>query len=236
MQVLKVPSRLRMACALMTLSIPLAAFQTVVVSRAPWWKLPYQQIQIWSLGVGLVCLPLAYATSRGKKWAFHALSVFAGLWTALSAWTAIRLADPSIGFYTVFLGAFWVSVLSWAKHEMGRSFFDPHMEWYQGLPEAIPGLQCEIRQKDSAKRLRVSRLDGDGAFVFTDAESRFDVSRDQELELVFSFKGRQARCSGFPVRKLEHSRGVGIQFREMAPDQRKDLGDFVEQLRGEGYV
>ena len=35
---------------------------------------------------------------------------------------------------------------------------------------------------------------------------------------------------------LERAEGAGFQFQRMPADMRKELGDFVETLRGEGYV
>ena len=58
----------------------------------------------------------------------------------------------------------------------------------------------------------------------------------QAAELVFKFRERQIKCQGVPVRSFGTGVGVGLQFSKVLPDARKDLGDFVELLRGEGYV
>ena len=38
------------------------------------------------------------------------------------------------------------------------------------------------------------------------------------------------------MRSLHESRGAGFQFLGLAPEARKKLGDFIENLKGEGYA
>jgi hypothetical protein len=125
---------------------------------------------------------------------------------------------------------------------MGRSFFDPQLRWYQGLPRPIPGLKCRLPGASPKSDFRVSRLDGDGAFIYVETEGTLKFSDLPESEMIFSFRDRQVRCRGVPVRSLAKGAGfageagAGFQFRGMPPDSRKELGDFVEILRGEGHA
>src|SRR5687768_147424 len=132
MTVLSVPGRLRAATLSLLLCVPLAAFQTIVAARAPWWRLPYKSMIVWSVAVALICFPLGAWLSYGKRWAYGLTALFGTLWLGLSAWLALRMRYPPMGFFTLFLLVYFGAVLIWIRGELARSFFDPQLPWYQG--------------------------------------------------------------------------------------------------------
>lgn len=237
MRVILVPARLRLAASLLFACVPLAAFETIVVTRAPWWHLPLRSIGIWSVAVALICLPLSVWLMRGNRWAWRVTQLFLGAWVVLNVWVAARMRNPSLGFLTVFLLAFFGALAFWLRHELGRSFFDPRMAWYQGLPKVLPGLRCQVAWGDRELSCKVARLDREGAFVVCPGTASLgDLRPDAPSELTFSFREREVRCRALPMRVLDGERGAGFQFDGLAPDSRKMLGDFIETLRGEGYA
>jgi hypothetical protein len=241
MRVILVPARLRLAAALLFLCVPLAAIETVIVTRAPWWRLPYRSIGIWSASVFLISLPLSAWLMRGNRWALRVLQLFFAVWLSLNVSVALRTHNPGLGFYSLLLLGLFGSITFWIQHELGRSFFDPRMRWYQGLPKPMPGLSCKVAWGDREVDCRVGRLDREGVFVFRNdgpgAPPALTALRpDVRSELTFSFRERSITCSGLPMRALDGGRGAGFQFEGLAPDLRKQLGDFIETLRGEGYV
>jgi len=144
-----------------------------------------------------------------------------------------------LGFLVIFTGVFFGLLTSWVRYELGRSFFDPEMSWFEGSPRSIPALSCDLIIADKGdkgeKRLhmKVSRLDEEGAFVFG---KRIPKAR-QKAELVFRFRDREIHCMGLPMIAFKRAgEGMGFFFDRATPDQKKDLGDFIETLRGEGYV
>ncbi len=242
MRVLLIPNRLKLASALMLLAIPLAAFEVMLVTRSPWWKPPLGSIRIWCLSVACICIPLLYWICQGRRWAFAATVGFGVLWCTLSVLVALRLGLPSLGFFTTFLALYWGLLCTWLHHEMSRSFFDPMLKWYQGSPSIIPGLTCELTAADSRSALRVSRLDLDGAYLVSEPGSIFRLRPAEEAEMIFSYRERQVRCRGQVISALGtggpqgEDQAAGFQFRAMTADAQKELGDFVETLRGEGHV
>jgi hypothetical protein len=240
MRVILVPVRLRLVAASLLLCVPLAAIETVVVARAPWWRLPYHGMAIWSASAFLIALPLSIWIMRGRASAARATEILMAAWLVLNAWVAARARNPELGFFTLALLLMFGGWIAWARHELGRSFFDPRMSWYQGLPKPLPGVACKVAWSDRELDCKVSRLDRQGAFVFQTArpgEPALSALRtDVRSELTFSFRGRTVRCTGVPVRSLDGDRGAGFQFDGLAPDLRKQLGDFIEALKGEGYV
>jgi hypothetical protein len=56
------------------------------------------------------------------------------------------------------------------------------------------------------------------------------------VDLVFDFRNRELRCRGRMARAVPDRMGAGFRFVELGADARKEVGDFVENLRGEGYV
>ena len=236
MRVFSIPVRLKCAVALLLLCVPLIALQVIVTFQSPWWNLPLHQIEYWSLAFSLICLPLCTWLLSAKKWAFLITSGLSVLWVFLSAWIALKGRNPSLGFYTVFLSLFLLGSLLWIRSELGRSFLDPQLFWYQGLPKPIPGLSCRVSVGDEMVQLRVSRFDQEGAFVFEAKRKLEFISKIKALELSFQFRERKLICKGAPVVLTSTGNVLGVRFLRMSSDFKKEIGDFVEVLRGEGYV
>jgi hypothetical protein len=242
MKVISAPSGLRWAATAVFLTAPIATLHTVVMARAPWWALPIRSMEI-SAGEALVLSSIVSVfLLRARRSSYWALCGIGLLWAVLSAFAAVRTQNPGLGFFTIFLGVFFGLLTSWVNHELSRSFFDPHMQWYEGAPHSIPSLGCDVVAGDERTPLKVSRLDEEGAFVFgslpgAGALAKKIPLRNQKSELVFRFREREVRCQGLPMLLFKRSsEGVGFRFEGNTPDQKKELWDFIEMLRGEGYV
>jgi hypothetical protein len=240
MQMIFVPTGLKRAAQALVLCVPLAAIEVILVKRAPWWRLPYQQIGFVSAPVLVVSVFLAVLLLKGRRIGWYAVAGLYGFWIFSIGLMALRLHYPSLGIYGLSLGAGMLAHLAWLKLELGRSFIDPQMHWYEGLPQSVPGMTCGIGKTE----YRVSRLDREGVFVFRD-NSRANAlqtekfGKPENIELRLSFREKQARCMGVPVcviNRMGAESVVGFKFRDMSADSRKHLGDFVEALKGEGYV
>jgi hypothetical protein len=241
MKVLSASRGLKFAALTIFLAVVFAVVESIVLARAPWWALPIRAMEksaaITFGGAFLGSLLLVNGVKL-SRWIFLGIGI---LWVGLSAFWSIRTKNPGLGFFSIFLSVYIGLVLYWIKHEMSRSFFDPNMFWYEGLPKNIPALSCEIVAGETRTEMKVSRLDEEGTFIFSDApyslSDRFPMSPDRKSELIFRFRDRQVTCHGVPMSFFKRtSEGVGFRFFENSMDQRKDLGDFIEALRGEGYV
>jgi hypothetical protein len=240
MQMVFVPNGLKRAVQALALCVPLAAFEVILVKRAPWWRLPYQQIGYVCVPVFAACVIISILLLKGRRIAWYVMAVLSGFWFLSNGWMALRLHYPSLGIFGLVLGGLMLAHLSWLKLELGRSFIDPKMHWYEGLPQPVPGLNCEVDRN----AYRVARLDREGVFVFRD-NSRGTAATDEKFkkpensELLLSFREKQIRCVGVPVcvfDRMGSESVIGFKFRDMSADSRKQLGDFVEALKGEGYV
>ncbi len=236
MKILRVPLKLRLTTLMLMLAIPFVALQTIIAARAPWWDLPIKSIQIWAAAVGMISFPLAIWIAHGKKWAFRVTYVFATIWCLLSVMLAIHLGHFWLNVFVLFLILFWIIVLSKLKIEMERSYLDPNMAWYQGLPETIPGIVCEFKTPNKIYSARVSRFDEDGTFVVFSETVELSPRHKNQYELSFFSDEKKVQCQGKLIRALDQFKGLGIQFVNLTPDQKKQAGDFVEWLRGKGYV
>ena len=250
MVVISIPARLKLGALALLISIPLICFEVSIVARAPIWKLPYQTICYWALTFALITIPLMVWITSAKKWALSLCTVLAGFWILASFWMTFHVGYPQLGFFTLLLFLFFAALLLSLQYEMGRSFFDPGLPWYQGMPKPIPGLKCQLSTTSSPKStsneqtvdLDVCRLDQDGAFLFCSdkdgkSKERLPILLTQRrLGMIFYFRDRQVECQGAPILSLTQGTGAGIQFLGATDDLSKDIGDFVELLRGEGYV
>jgi hypothetical protein len=108
----------------------------------------------------------------------------------------------------------------------------------------FPGLMCELTNSSESEKsqppqkLRVARIDQDGVFLMSEPGGIFRLRRDQEAEMMFSYREKRILCRGQAVSVLDPDEAVaaGFQFGGMSADAEKELGDFVETLRGEGHV
>ncbi|MGZ3689679.1 MAG: hypothetical protein ACXWPM_13025 [Bdellovibrionota bacterium] len=237
MRVLSTPGRLRLATAALFLCIPLAAIEIVIASKLPWWRIPARTLGMWSLSIFLICVPLAAWLSAGRRWALQLTTLFLSAWVILSGWIAIRNHNTSVGFYAILLAFLFLTEMRWVRREMGRSFYDPLLPWFQGLPKPIPGLVCQLNVGGGdAFPVQVSRMDREGAFLFHAREPLPALKSGQRFDVDFDFRNRKFHCQARPMRALSTGLGAGFQFQGLSADLRKELGDFVEVLRGEGYV
>ncbi|MBL7715999.1 MAG: hypothetical protein JNL01_11085 [Bdellovibrionales bacterium] len=248
MRILKAPTRLKWTVTLLYLSIPMAILQLLVAARIQWWSLPLRQILIMSVLVGALCTFFAIFLIRGNRWAMTCVNISTILWTVFSGIHAFRMENYGMAFYSVFIAFYGLTLSFLISNETQRSFFDPRMKWFQGTPEKIPGLKCWFIDPATEFELKVGRFDEDGAFVYADSQQPSEKLKAllsdkksakklmRKVDIGFEFQNRKIQCSGNVISVLEYGAGVGIQFRAMDFDARKDLGDFVEELKGMGYV
>lgn len=256
MILLSVPVQLRLAVAALFLCLPLISMEVALIWQANWSNLPLWDMGYWALVCGLFCIPLSVWLSSARKAAWYLAIILSGIWISASAWLSFRMHYPPLGFFTVFLATFLSGTLFWIENEMNRSFLNPQMTWYQGAPKAIPGLKCEVIEEEKKAVLSVSRIDEDGVFVFAPSFAPSTESdllnvfapasktgrdkKKRELNLAFHFRSRRLTCPGIATLLVtpNHGRGLGagVRFQKNSPDLKKEIGDFVEALRGEGYV
>jgi hypothetical protein len=246
MIVTSVPWRLRFAVSSLFFSVLWIALEVIIVNRSGWWNLPWLAMGYWAFSFLLICVPLVTWLLGANRWAYYLTLVLSVTWVLVSGVLAYRMTSTAMGFFVLSLGAYLFGILSWLRFELSRSFFNPQVTWYQGLPKPIPGLKCKLVAGSQSTEVRVSYMDREGVFVFSsDILKNFSLSLNQflsqkkprkNLELVFQYRDSKMSCEGTPTLLMERGAGVGIRFRNLSPDLQKEIGDFIERLRGEGYV
>ncbi len=229
--------KLRLCVFLISLSFLLAPLEVLVVSKSPWWNLD-PVLLFNSSGIAAVLIWFLLLSLRaGQSWAVRALEVVAVLWVLLTAWMAIRMRSTAIGFFTVFLSAYWFFALQWLRSEVGKSFLDPQMAWYQGQPASVARLTAKFIQKGSEEcsSLRVVRLDRDGAFLFSPVSLNLALKRTPGV-VELQAGSHHLSVHAVPMSFLSNRSGVGVLFKADTIDDKKKLGDFVEILKGAGNV
>ncbi len=194
-----------------------------------------------SMGVFFVCFLFIKLKQTNKSAIFFTLWLGFS-WCITSIWTSFHYKNPTLGLFSLCLSMYWLVVGFLLYFDLHRSFLDPEMKWYHGLPRPIPGLKCLLNTGSDPLELSVCRLDQDGAFVFHKNPLVFDrpsfdhTSMKKGVELIFSFRNHEITCRGFLTKLLELRNGAGFRFKNLTPDLSKNLGDFVESIRGEGYA
>lgn len=242
MVVIASPLRLKLAVVTLFMSVPLVATEVIIATRSPWWNLPLRGMGYWSLAYFLLCFPIGLWILAGRRWAYSLLRVLLAVWLFASVSLAIKSRLPALGFFSLFLAMLTWLELTWLKRELGRSFLDPKIFWFQGLPRPISGLKCKIAGAESLLDLDVSRLDQDGAFVYVPYPKQKGplpfkgLHRRKKFQLEFSYRDQKLVCAGNPVMHLNSGAGAGFQFADPGADSSKEIGSFVELLRAEGHA
>ena len=244
MILIKIPFRLRWVIYSLILSIPLIAVEIALVSQAPIWDLPWKRMGYGAFAFALVSIPLVAWLLSLHRWVWYLASSLGAVWVCFSFTLSVRMGFPNLTFFSVFLSLLLVCQFYLISREMNQSFLYPGVSWFQGRPEFIPHLIGEMRWINSAESVpvRVSRFDSQGVFIFPVAlmdqaqQGIQDLMQWNDCELVFQF--RQTRFQGVaqPIAFLSRGSGIGLQWKAMDLDLRKELEDFQEELRGEGYV
>ena len=235
MKTLSIHARLRASTFALLLVIPLVTLEVWIISRQPYWRFPLRPAEIWTAAVALIILPLLFWINQLRRWALCLASIFLVSWIVVTGWFAIHLKFPNLGFFAVGLILFFSIILSWIYSEMSRSFLNPHIRWYETIPKPIPGLQCRVQGGEKPLYFQVGRLDMDGTFV-VDFKQRELIAAASKVSVQFQFKDSTIELQGTVRKVLKQATGMGIQFEVLAPDLHKEMGDFIEKLRGEGYV
>ena len=236
MKLLTIPPRLRIWAAVSLLALPAIALQTYWASAAPWWRIPWVLIA-WVVGVVAVFLiPLLWGLVNLRSWAVPASLVFTSAWISASVFWSIRFFDTRMAMFTVGVSALIYLIGSALRSEYARSFLNPEIEWFEGAPTAIPGLECRLIRGDQSEILSVARLDEDGTFLFSKRGKVPAFRRKDRPELQFLFRGHQVRVPAQPIAALKSGRAAGFRFVQERSDRFKNLGDFIEILRGEGHA
>lgn len=240
MSVIARPPSLKLAASALWLALPLMGLNTALFMQTPWWRLPWSAMAISAALLGLIWIPLSIGILQGVRWCLPVLATIGMVWFLVDIGAALILRSTLLGFFSIIVTGYFVAVLMWLDHELDRAFLSPRMAWYQRRPKTIPMLKCFVSfSPDAQEELRygVGRIDEQGVFIFADAQQTYALApKSGTIKLRFNFRERELRCAAQLSRKIDYAWGLGLRFVNMNPDQRKSLGDFVENLRGEGHA
>ncbi|NBU20329.1 hypothetical protein EBS43_02770 [bacterium] len=242
MVLMRIPLRLRCLVYSLLLSVPVIAWEVALVSRAPTWDLPWKRMAYGSLAFTLVTIPIVAWLLSLKRWAWYLACALASLWTALSLLLSFRMNYPNLTLYTVCFSLVFFCQLLLILREMNQSFLNPEVNWYQGLPEFLPVIECQVAFQNKKLEMRASRFDLKGVFLFPsrlNGDSKKGISQVTQLlecRVELRFRNSEMWMRAKPIAFMPRSYGIGLEWIDLKGDLKKDLGDLKERLRGEGYV
>jgi len=248
MKLMDAPRSLLAAAGALFSLVPISVLTAGVFSKREWWNLSISHLQ----SVGWVALalvaPLSWRLIMGRKGSWETLVAICALGCFLLLLSSAIHRNTLQGLWALGVTGVCVFLICWIKREQMRSYFNPQIPWFQGLPRAIPQLRATIIGEGglvSDPPLLVCRVDEEGLFAFSSQGGAVHQS-DVEMELFHGspFDERKVRIKGRVVRQFEsrvcHGQskdwGIGVRFSWISPDSEKDFLDFLEVLRGEGYI
>src|SRR5262245_51597971 len=113
MRVISAPRRLKYAVGLLAACVPLAAFEVVLVTQAPWWRLPLPTIGLWTAAVAFICIPLGAWLLSGRAWALRGLGFLGVIWCLLTTWISYKTRSPAVGMLSLGLLIYWSVLFLW---------------------------------------------------------------------------------------------------------------------------
>lgn len=193
-------------------------------------------VSSYFVAIFLVAYGMHYFLSKRRMWAYLVYFVCALFpWGILSVLFVVKNSSFAVAISNLMVLAFIVVMSSYWIGYFSKSFFDSGRRWYQGSPPPIPGVICTA----GGAQWRVSRLDREGAYVFLDrarpVEFRRGGNGQTPYELRFEFRNETIGVPAELVHQSNEFTGFGFRFRFNDADLRKDLGDFIEKMRGYGY-
>jgi len=247
MKVIRAPRTLLASSSALFLLVPASVITAGVFSSHVWWDLPMGDLLLAGWLALIIVAPISWRLIMGRRGAWQALAAICTLLCLALLVKAAWMRGTIQGLWAVAVCALCTVLLAWTRHEQKKSYFDPEMPWFQGLPVAIPRLTAWVISGavPVGSELQVCRLDAGGIFAFSRSGSI--VPRTEvEIELRHGepHSERKTRITGTVVRQFEGRSskcesgdwGVGIRFHPLEPDAEKDFLDFLEVLRGEGCI
>jgi hypothetical protein len=226
--------------------VVLATVQLTLNARAQNQPLLVEDVITWIVSLSLIIVPVTQWIADGHRWAERVLLGLGVTWEVISILLAIQLSSFALGIFAVCLAFSWTLVCVAVAHQMNQSFFDPKMNWFQSQPRPIPGIKAHLRLGETEHPVRVVRLDRNGGFVVQAgpktawlSKAEWNTLRKKKqaiLDLEVADTGARHAYPAQPVRILDDPAGMGLRFSHLSADDRKALGDLVEELTGRGYL
>ncbi len=212
--------------------------------------------------VGVVLLlMLRHRLLRADPLAWPLLAALSGAWFVGNLLMAIFYRSPLLAFFGLLLIALLGPVLFLIRRELRRPYWNSGLPWYQGRTRLIPDFRAEFTPASDGTvapelgPLGVGRLDFYGIYLMEDPkvgparpltklwESWQNGKKvGAPVGAVLLFRGYSVECDLKPVgiEQLEASggpvMGMGFEFVFPSSDKMKQMADFIERLKGEGYV
>lgn len=200
-------------------------------------------IQPIAAGIGaaaLVALVAGWRLRAASGWAFWiTIALIAGLGLG-QAYALIDARQSLFAILTLGVMALTVPAALYAYRENHRIFFRPGLRWYQGLPRTIPRVTAEWAEVADWEgvQFRVSGLNGDGAYLFA-SERPASAKPPGAGAVTFRFRDQVIPCNIKVMSSFDRGSsgfGLGVRFERKTLAEAQRLNDWIEKLRGEGYV
>lgn len=232
MLLIKTPSQLKKAALYFLFVIPLFLVHTMLILSLPYWKIEWALFERAAPFVLGICSISVFGLFRGKAWVKYFIQAVLYSWCAFTFIFALYQESAIQALFGLVLSLLALSYFEYLKQVFNSPYLSPGMHWYQGFPETLPGLRCDMG--------RVARISEEGVFVLGQFESL--TLKNLPTQTTLEFKGRKLSCQIQPISAVSADnprsryKGLGLQFIGNSKDFTKDIADFVERLRGEGHV
>lgn len=229
MRVISTPFVLRVNSIALLLLPVLLAFQALIIestyrSRHHAWRV---MLAVWIIAEISLWVPAA-GLLKAKPWSLRVIALLLIAWfLTLVFWVQWNALSISI------LGALWV-IFNFSIQEYKKSYLDSGKKWFSGFPSRIPNVRAKIEGKSA--EYWVARIDKNGIFLFSNKKQNTELDEDSLVRLNLYYEDKTVTANTNWISFDPEINGMGLRFAKHNLDESKDLMDFIELLKGKGYI
>jgi len=251
MQVLRFPPLIKWLFSLIVASSVLSVLEVGILTPNFWWDFPGELVLKLVACTTLILSAVSWHILSGRKWAYYFLGCLLVTWSILNIFWSLYSSDYWLSIFTVLQIFVLVFIFNFIRNGFKKSYFDPQTKWYQKTPSPIPRVTADvfIKKEDQLLRIydggefKVGRLDDEGTYLFLSHFSKLKYSKKIKKELKnnnlivsLKFNNKNIYCQGKVITFLASCFGVGISFFPKDMEEQRSLQNFIEELKGDGYV
>lgn len=224
--------------ALLLFCVPIFALNLWVLNKGAWSKF----LEPWKIQVLVVeavwTLLTAHFVMRASWAGFWLFAVLSATMIGANLYFLLVLKNYALAFYALFLlimaGLYLLNLFK-LLHE---PYYRSGKRWFEGVPRFVPKVEAHLKGEQEAegdaRRARVSRLNHEGCYVFTDAPIK--PSEPAPSKVVLKLGDLHLECAVELITRSKDGLGQGLRFLADSADRQKDIKDFIDRVRSSGYV
>lgn len=184
MRLIHIPRQLYFATLALFLLIPCLVISHLLIEDLPWWKLSVNTFRFTGPICGGIVVVGSLGLLRGYKWA-RAYCILVSFSLTFSIFAlAVHEERALWALWGLVLLIFSLIYTEYLNRLFHRPFLHSGIKWYQGAPEKIPSIECDLG--------KLSKIDETGFFLINPIRPLSE--KNLPSQALLEFKGHKVQC------------------------------------------